>query len=180
MTRVLTEQHRIDGRVVEVKRAVPREESRTKLTSATKLDRRKIFVGGLPPTVTDVEFRAYFERFGPIVDGVVMIDRDTNRCVTVCVVLWGTIPGCRCTDELPCAAHWVSPIVSYLILLHPCLTSPYAISLCRPSFRAYCSSRGFGFVTFQNEDAALAVLRDPTSHRLQERVVEVKAAEPKA
>lgn len=76
---VLGQTHRIDGRVVEVKRAVPKEESLTRLTSATKLDRRKLFVGGLPGSVGDAEFRAYFERFGPIVDAVVMIDRDTNR-----------------------------------------------------------------------------------------------------
>ena len=42
-----------------------------------------------------------------------------------------------------------------------------------------CSSRGFGFVTFLNQDSALAVLRDAGKHRIQERPVEVKAAEPK-
>jgi hypothetical protein len=40
---------------------------------------RKIFVGGLAPSVTDADFRAYFEKFGPIVDAVVMFDRQTQR-----------------------------------------------------------------------------------------------------
>ena len=66
---------------MEVKRAVPREEGREKVSSATRLDRRKIFVGGLAGTITEEEFRAYFERFGTILDAVVMIDRDTNRWV---------------------------------------------------------------------------------------------------
>ena len=72
-------QHCLDGRIVEVKRAVPREEGREKVSSATRLDRRKIFVGGLAGTVTEEDFRAYFERYGAILDAVVMIDRDTNR-----------------------------------------------------------------------------------------------------
>jgi hypothetical protein len=36
---------------------------------------RKVFVGGLAPSVTDAEFRAYFEKFGAIADAVVMFDR---------------------------------------------------------------------------------------------------------
>lgn len=39
---------------------------------------RKVFVGGLAPSVTDVDFRAYFERFGGIVDAVVMFDRQVG------------------------------------------------------------------------------------------------------
>ena len=79
---VLSEVHRIDGRLVEVKLAVSREESRSKLlASGSQSDRRKLFVGGLSPSVTSAEFREHFERFGTVVDAVVMIDRDTNRCV---------------------------------------------------------------------------------------------------
>lgn len=44
----------------------------------TKKDNRKLFVGGLPPEVTDVEFKAFFEKFGSILDSVVMIDRETK------------------------------------------------------------------------------------------------------
>lgn len=75
-------QHRLDGRVVEVKRAVPREEAlRTRQSAASRLDTRKVFIGGLAATVTEADFRTYFEAFGPIIDAIVMIDRDTNRYV---------------------------------------------------------------------------------------------------
>lgn len=40
---------------------------------------KKIFVGGLAPSVTEQDFRGYFEEFGKITDAVVMIDRDTQR-----------------------------------------------------------------------------------------------------
>jgi hypothetical protein len=40
---------------------------------------RKIFVGGLAPSVTDTDFRQYFEQFGSISDAVVMFDRQTQR-----------------------------------------------------------------------------------------------------
>ncbi|KAJ8609500.1 hypothetical protein CTAYLR_005465 [Chrysophaeum taylorii] len=78
---------------------------------------RKLFVGGIPPTVTEAEFRQYFERFGAVVDAVVMYDRNTLR------------------------------------------------------------SRGFGFVTFADLESARAVLSQ--QHELQGKFVEVKSAEPK-
>lgn len=40
---------------------------------------KKIFVGGLAPSVTEQDFRSYFEEFGKTTDAVVMIDRDTQR-----------------------------------------------------------------------------------------------------
>nr|GMC94605.1 heterogeneous nuclear ribonucleoprotein 1-like [Ipomoea batatas] len=46
---VLQEEHVIDGRVVEVKRTVPREDTPFRRESKTK----KIFVGGIPPTLTE-------------------------------------------------------------------------------------------------------------------------------
>lgn len=43
------------------------------------MESKKIFVGGLAPTVTEQAFRAYFEKFGRLVDAVVMMDRNTQR-----------------------------------------------------------------------------------------------------
>jgi RNA recognition motif-containing protein len=40
---------------------------------------KKIFVGGLPHSTTDSEFRSYFEPFGTITDAQVMTDRETGR-----------------------------------------------------------------------------------------------------
>jgi len=44
-----------------------------------KRDSRKLFVGGLPSALTGDEFRNIFEKFGTILDSVVMIDRNTKR-----------------------------------------------------------------------------------------------------
>lgn len=40
---------------------------------------RKIFVGGLASSVTESDFKAYFEQFGSITDVVVMYDQNTQR-----------------------------------------------------------------------------------------------------
>ena len=40
---------------------------------------KKIFVGGLPSTVTEEDFRSYFGQFGAITDVVVMYDHTTQR-----------------------------------------------------------------------------------------------------
>merc|ERR1719159_1144710 len=55
----------LDGRVVDVKRAVP--------------GTNKLFVGGLPQGVTAAELRTYFSKFGPVSDAVVMMDSATGR-----------------------------------------------------------------------------------------------------
>lgn len=39
----------------------------------------KIFVGGLAPNVTDADFKEYFGAYGPIVESVVMTDKETSR-----------------------------------------------------------------------------------------------------
>lgn len=40
---------------------------------------KKIFVGGLPPTLTEDGFRQYFETYGHVTDVVVMYDQSTQR-----------------------------------------------------------------------------------------------------
>ncbi|CAN0221748.1 unnamed protein product, partial [Laminaria digitata] len=96
----LKEEHVIDGRTIDVKRAVPRD--RAPLPRATT-DRHgsnarggsqvggrqggmndapltnKIFVGGLDQEVNDADFRAYFAKFGKVEDAVVMYDKKTGR-----------------------------------------------------------------------------------------------------
>ncbi|KAJ0801455.1 putative RNA recognition motif domain, nucleotide-binding alpha-beta plait domain superfamily [Helianthus annuus] len=84
--RVIKEKHHIDGRMVEAKKAVPREEQSTisrnsgSVQSSPGPNRtRKIFVGGLASTVTENDFRRYFEQFGAVTDVVVMYDHNTQR-----------------------------------------------------------------------------------------------------
>lgn len=72
---IVTTEHTIDGRVVDVKRAVPRDMA----PAPSRLEAKKIFVGGLPSEATEKEFAEYFSKFGQVKDAVVMVDRATNR-----------------------------------------------------------------------------------------------------
>ncbi|GMI63795.1 hypothetical protein like AT3G07810 [Hibiscus trionum] len=84
--RVIMDKHMIDGRTVEAKKAVPRDDqlvlnrNMVGVTGPTGLRRtKKIFVGGLASTVTEVDFKNYFDQFGKITDVVVMYDHNTQR-----------------------------------------------------------------------------------------------------
>ncbi|KAG6736955.1 hypothetical protein POTOM_060100 [Populus tomentosa] len=124
--RVIKEKHSIDGRMVEAKKAVPRDDqnilnrnSGGSIHSSPGPGRtKKIFVGGLASTVTENDFKNYFDQFGTIIDVVVMYDHNTQR------------------------------------------------------------PRGFGFITFDSEEAVDKVLMR-TFHELNGKMVEVKRAVPK-
>nr|KYP62668.1 RNA-binding protein Musashi isogeny 2 [Cajanus cajan] len=86
--RVVMEKHVIDGRTVEAKKAVPRDDqnvlNRSNSSShgspgPTPTRTKKIFVGGLASTVTESDFKKYFDQFGTITDVVVMYDHNTQR-----------------------------------------------------------------------------------------------------
>eukprot|EP00747_Dinoflagellata_sp_TGD_P097903 gnl/TRDRNA2_/TRDRNA2_167278_c0_seq1.p1 gnl/TRDRNA2_/TRDRNA2_167278_c0~~gnl/TRDRNA2_/TRDRNA2_167278_c0_seq1.p1 ORF type:complete len:565 (-),score=116.27 gnl/TRDRNA2_/TRDRNA2_167278_c0_seq1:354-1931(-) len=68
----LSEPQWLDGRLVDVKRAVPGEKTQDRSSN-------KIFVGGLPQGITTEDLKSYFSTYGPIADAVVMVDRRTNR-----------------------------------------------------------------------------------------------------
>jgi len=72
---IVQKEHFIDGRKVDVKRAVPRD----KAPAPTRTESKKIFVGGLSGDVTDTVFSEYFCQFGAVKDAVVMLDRTTDR-----------------------------------------------------------------------------------------------------
>lgn len=125
--RVLLEKHTVDGRMVEVKKAVRREEQQNyprsnnaggAPVSANSSRTKKIFVGGLASSVTEDDFRNYFGQFGMITDVVVMYDHTTQR------------------------------------------------------------PRGFGFITFDSEDAVENAMHK-NFHELHDKMVEVKRAVPK-
>ncbi|XP_077221877.1 heterogeneous nuclear ribonucleoprotein 1-like isoform X2 [Tasmannia lanceolata] len=123
--RVVMEKHIIDGRTVEAKKAVPRDDqhilNRNNSSvhgSSSPARAKKIFVGGLASTVTESDFKMYFDQFGIITDVVVMYDHNTQR------------------------------------------------------------PRGFGFITYDSEDAVEKVLLK-TFHELNGKMVEVKRAVPK-
>ncbi|ORY03023.1 RNA-binding domain-containing protein [Basidiobolus meristosporus CBS 931.73] len=67
---ILKSEHYLDGKLVDPKRAVPRDEQEKT---------EKIFVGGVAPEVHEDEFRAFFEQFGKVIDATLMTDRETGR-----------------------------------------------------------------------------------------------------
>ncbi|KAI3686294.1 hypothetical protein L1987_79968 [Smallanthus sonchifolius] len=84
--RVAMEKHMIDDRTVE-KKAVPREDHHGLTRNSSSIQgslgpgvrTKKIFVGGLASTVTESDFKKYFDQFGGITDVVVMYDHNTQR-----------------------------------------------------------------------------------------------------
>lgn len=68
----LAEPQWLDGRLVDVKRAVPGERPQDRSSN-------KIFVGGLPQDVGTDDLKAYFNAYGTVCDAVVMLDHRTNR-----------------------------------------------------------------------------------------------------
>lgn len=124
--RVVMEKHLIDGRNVDAKKAFPKEDQNILNRnngsnihgSPSPARTKKIFVGGLASTVTDTDFKKYFDQFGTITDVVVMYDHNTQR------------------------------------------------------------PRGFGFITYDLEEAVDKVLHK-TFHELNGKMVEVKRAVPK-
>lgn len=123
--RVIMDKHMIDGRSVEAKKAVPRDDQHilNRIASSPHGSpghgrTKKIFVGGLPSSITESDFKKYFDQFGTITDVVVMYDHNTQR------------------------------------------------------------PRGFGFITYDAEDAVDRVLHK-TFHELNGKMVEVKRAVPK-
>ncbi|KAL8137284.1 hypothetical protein V2J09_003285 [Rumex salicifolius] len=111
---------------VEAKKAVPRDDQQglSKVGnnsvhgSPSPVRTKKIFVGGLPSTITESDFKRYFDQFGIITDVVVMYDHNTQR------------------------------------------------------------PRGFGFITYDSEEAVERVLIK-SFHELSGKMVEVKRAVPK-
>lgn len=85
--RVVQEKHIIDGRAVEAKKAVPRDDQQSLNRinggsvqgSPGPTRTKKIFVGGLASTVTENDFKNYFDQFGATTDVVVMYDHNTQR-----------------------------------------------------------------------------------------------------
>lgn len=123
--RVIMDKHMIDGRTVEAKKAVPKDDQNILNRNTGSFHgspgpgrTKKIFVGGLASTVTETDFKKYFDQFGTITDVVVMYDHNTQR------------------------------------------------------------PRGFGFITYDSEDAVDRVLHKQF-HELNGKMVEVKRAVPK-
>lgn len=120
--KVVTQQHTIDRREVEAKRALPKEESpvsKDQQAAASGHRTKKVFVGGLAASVDEGAFREYFEAFGVVEDAVVMYDHENKR------------------------------------------------------------PRGFGFVTFTEEEAVDKLFARGTMQTIHDKQIEIKRAVPR-
>lgn len=65
---------------MEAKKAVPKEDhpSAKQANGLSSQRTKKIFVGGLAPSVDEQAFRKYFEQYGPVEDAVVMWVSDSQ------------------------------------------------------------------------------------------------------
>ncbi|CAL0317301.1 unnamed protein product [Lupinus luteus] len=112
--KVIEDTHVINGKQVEIKRTIPRGAGGSK-----DFRTKKVFVGGIPSTVTEDELRDFFSRYGEVKDHQIMRDHSTNR------------------------------------------------------------SRGFGFITFDAEEAVDDLLSLGNKIEFAGAQVEIKKAEPK-
>ncbi|XP_057974800.1 uncharacterized protein LOC131162385 isoform X2 [Malania oleifera] len=72
--KALIAQHTLNGRMLEVKIATPKEE----MISTSKTSTR-VFVARIPPSVTDEEFHSYFMKYGPLIDAYMPKDPVTKQ-----------------------------------------------------------------------------------------------------
>ncbi|KAK1315682.1 Heterogeneous nuclear ribonucleoprotein 1 [Acorus calamus] len=59
--------------LVEIKRTIPKGSVQSDFKT------KKIFVGGIPPTATDDEFKDHFSTYGKVVDHQIIRDHSTSR-----------------------------------------------------------------------------------------------------
>ena len=68
--KLLKTDHYIDGKKIDPKRAVPKDEYEKA---------EKVFVGGVPLDVSDEQFKDFFMEYGKVNDATLMYDRETGR-----------------------------------------------------------------------------------------------------
>ncbi|PIA44605.1 hypothetical protein AQUCO_01700299v1 [Aquilegia coerulea] len=71
---VIEETHIINGKQVEIKRTIPKGSVQSK-----DFKTKKIFVGGVPTTITEDEFKNFFSKYGKVVEHQIICDHATNR-----------------------------------------------------------------------------------------------------
>ncbi|XP_039003014.1 heterogeneous nuclear ribonucleoprotein 1-like [Hibiscus syriacus] len=71
---VMQEDHLINGKQVEIKRTIPKGSSHS-----NEFKTKKIFVGGIPTSVTEDEFKNFFLKYGKVVEHEIIRDHATKR-----------------------------------------------------------------------------------------------------
>ncbi|XP_059662369.1 heterogeneous nuclear ribonucleoprotein 1-like [Cornus florida] len=72
--KVIEDTHVINGKQVEIKRTIPKGSGQSK-----DFKTKKIFVGGVPSSVTEDEFENFFSKHGRVVEHQIIRDHETNR-----------------------------------------------------------------------------------------------------
>ncbi|KAK9091826.1 hypothetical protein Syun_026737 [Stephania yunnanensis] len=72
--KVIEENHVFNGKQVEIKRTIPKGSVQSK-----DFKTKKIFVGGVPTTVSEDEFKNFFSKHGKVVEHQIIRDHNTNR-----------------------------------------------------------------------------------------------------
>uniref|UniRef100_A0A2P2KK95 RRM domain-containing protein n=1 Tax=Rhizophora mucronata TaxID=61149 RepID=A0A2P2KK95_RHIMU len=71
---VIQDEHIINGKQVEIKRTIPKGAAQT-----SDFKTRKIFVGGIPTSVTEDEFKSFFSKYGKVLEHEIICDHATKR-----------------------------------------------------------------------------------------------------
>ncbi|GMP69930.1 hypothetical protein CsSME_00029004 [Camellia sinensis var. sinensis] len=71
---VIAETHVINDKQVEIKRTIPKGSAKSK-----DFKTKKIFVGGIPTSVTEDEFKNFFSKYGKVVEHEIIRDHVTKR-----------------------------------------------------------------------------------------------------
>ncbi|KAI4340009.1 hypothetical protein MLD38_024889 [Melastoma candidum] len=72
--KVIEETHVLNGKQVEIKRTIPKGSGQS-----NDFKTKKIFVGGIPSSVTEDELKDFFSKYGKVVEHEIIRDRMTNR-----------------------------------------------------------------------------------------------------
>lgn len=72
--KVIEEDHIINGKQVEIKRTIPKGSGQSK-----GFKTKKIFVGGIPSSVTEDEFKDFFSKYGNVIEHQIIRDHATNK-----------------------------------------------------------------------------------------------------
>lgn len=72
--KVIQDNHIINGKQVEIKRTIPKG-----MGGSKDFKTKKIFVGGIPTTLNEDEFKDFFMQFGEVKEHQIMRDHSTSR-----------------------------------------------------------------------------------------------------